>query len=87
MGRWKREGRENRKISEGIRERRPSLLSHLVSFFLSLSFSVPRPNQAFDVTPHSLITGIITERGLVPRTGADGPFHVAEWVAKFPREE
>jgi 5-methylthioribose kinase len=37
-------------------------------------------NPSFDVTPASLITGIITERGLVRKNSSAGIFEVAEWL-------
>jgi len=42
-------------------------------------------NPAFDVTPHNLISGVVTERGLVPsenrETGKDSGFGVAAFLA------
>ncbi|KAK4364340.1 hypothetical protein RND71_015698 [Anisodus tanguticus] len=38
-------------------------------------------NPAFDVTPASLISGIITEKGVITKNGAD-TFDIAEFVRK-----
>mmetsp|Transcript_6807 Transcript_6807/g.14681 ORF Transcript_6807/g.14681 Transcript_6807/m.14681 type:complete len:296 (-) Transcript_6807:472-1359(-) len=42
-------------------------------------------NPAFDVTPSELITGIITERGVIVKN--DGKFDVASFVNKFDEKE
>lgn len=36
-------------------------------------------NPSFDVTPGELIDGIITELGVIQK-GADGQFHVAQFI-------
>ena len=38
-------------------------------------------NPAFDITPASLITGIITDKGVIHRKPTDTEFNVAEFVA------
>lgn len=39
-------------------------------------------NPAFDVTPANLITGIITEKGVVTKAGADDAFDIKDFIQK-----
>jgi len=39
-------------------------------------------NPAFDVTPHALIAGIITEHGVITK-GDNGTFDIPGWLKKW----
>lgn len=39
-------------------------------------------NPAFDVTPANLITGIITEKGVITKTGADDAFDIKDFLQR-----
>jgi hypothetical protein len=56
-------------------------LPHIIRPVLLLCFGVQVWNPCFDVTPGSLIEGIITEEGVVPRDPATGLHKVAHFMA------
>jgi 5-methylthioribose kinase len=61
-----------------IEERSPEEITHFRGQRVSADIRVWNPS--FDVTPAALLEGIITERGLVSRASAKGPFQVRDWL-------
>ena len=47
---------------------------------------LPVWNPSFDVTPATLIEGIITERGMVPRIAGTSSFNLKEWLSGEKQE-
>ena len=45
-----------------------------------MAADLPVWNPSFDVTPSSLIEGIITERGMAPRSGPQASFLLSQWL-------
>ncbi|KAL4857971.1 Methylthioribose kinase 1 [Chlorella vulgaris] len=64
-----------------IEERSPEEVTHFKG--QRVAADIPVWNPSFDVTPATLIEGIITERGLVPRAAgsASNSFAVRSWLA------
>lgn len=65
-----------------IEQRDPKEITHFKGQRVAADIQVWNPS--FDVTPASLITGIITERGLVEKNSPAGNFEVAAWLRMQP---
>lgn len=67
-----------------IEERSPEEITHFKGQRVAAEINVWNPS--FDVTPCALLEGIITEKGLVPRSGSTGAFSVRSWLEDLKKD-
>lgn len=67
-----------------IEQRSPEEITHFMG--KRVAAELPVWNPSFDVTPATLIEGIITERGMAPRMAATSAFNLKEWLAESTLE-
>jgi len=65
-----------------IEERKPEELTHIAGIHIAAA-GINVWNPAFDVTPHSLITGIITDKGVIKKENSGNfAFDIPTFLAK-----